>query len=379
MLIEIRGVGFVNKGAELMLLAILSRLRKDLPDALFALEPTASDDYPVRAKLGLYQKVWLHKCGLQWGRWGGLIPKKLRQRYGLVIDKEVNVVLDASGFSYSEQWGKRSSLLMASYLNTWKRRGVKVVLLPQAMGPFISRPVRRAFASIVAGADLVFPRDTVSMKHVIDLVGERGNVHQAPDFTCLLQGTLPAELGRFQSRFCLVPSYRMIDETKPRESELYRSLFVECIRHLVQIQQKPFILIHEGQRDLSLARQIVQESRTHVEIITESDALKVKGILGLCSGVISSRFHAIVSALSQGVPVLATGWSHKYEMLFQEYRMPEACLPVSVGHDTLRERISSLLDGTSRVQIVARISEAAAVQRERAAAMWERVLGVVRQ
>jgi len=302
MLIEIKGTGFVNKGAELMLHAILQKVGGAFPDASFAMAPSRSQDYVKRARLGLYQKVRLQKYGVQLGKLGWLIPKRLRHRYGLVLDGEVHVVLDASGFLYSDQCFEYSSVAMASYVKTWKKLGTKIVLLPQAMGAFTSSNIRKAFAFVVCNADLVFPRDDVSYKHVTDLVGKRENVQKAPDFTNLVPGIMPPDSERFRGRFCLVPNYRMIDKTSDGQSGLYPSFCATCIRLLVESGNKPFVLIHEGESDLRLAESIVRESREDIEIIKETDALRIKGVLGLCAGVISSRYHGLVSALSQGVP-----------------------------------------------------------------------------
>lgn len=106
MLVEIRGVGFVNKGAELMLHAVCQKIGEGLPEACLVMAPSGNQDYVKRARLGLYQKVRLQRCGVQMS-W--MIPSKRRQHYrrlyGLVLDNDVDVVLDASGFAYSDQLG----------------------------------------------------------------------------------------------------------------------------------------------------------------------------------------------------------------------------------------------------------------------------------
>jgi len=377
MLIEIKGAGFVNKGAELMLHAILQKVGETFPDASFAMTPSRNQDYAKRAKLGLYQKVRLQKYGVQWGTLGCLIPKKLRHRYGLVLDNEVNVVLDASGFLYSDQCFEYSSLAMASYVRTWRKRGTKIVLLPQAMGPFTQSNIRKALAFVVCNADLVFPRDDISYKHVIDLVGERENVQKAPDFTNLVPGIMPPDPKRFRGRFCLVPNYRMIDMTSVEQSTRYPFFCAECIKYLVEQGHRPFILIHEGDQDLRFAEKIVRESDEDIEIIKETDALKIKGILGLCAGVISSRYHGLISALSQGVPALGAGWSHKYEMLFKEYGIPDDCLSVSIEPENLKEQIQRITSDNSRKEIIAKITKASAMHKERTEVMWQKVFSVI--
>ena len=48
-----------------------------------------------------------------------------------------------------------------------------------------------------------------------------------------------------------------------------------------------------------------------------------KGILSDASGVISSRYHAAVGALTSGVPTLTIGWNSKYDelMRFMRFRL----------------------------------------------------------
>ena len=78
------------------------------------------------------------------------------------------------------------------------------------------------------------------------------------------------------------------------------------------------VLNHEGERDAALCT-LLARSAGGLEIISESDALAAKGVLGAAAAVIASRFHACAAALSQGVPCLATGWSHKYAALYEEF------------------------------------------------------------
>lgn len=374
MLIEIRGTGFSNKGAELMLHAILQKVGDAFPDASFAMNPTKSGDYLQRARLGLYQKIRFQRYGV---RLGWMIPSEYRRRYGLVLDDDVDVVLDASGFGYGDQCGDKWTLAMARDVRAWKKRGIKIILLPQAMGPFTPIHTRKAFTFVVENADLVFPRDEVSYKHVTDLVGERENILRFPDFTNIASATMPHNAESFQGRFCLIPNYQMIKKKSDEQSARYASFCVKCIKNLVGFGHRPFILVHGGDQDMGLAEKIVSELEDKIDIIKESDALKIKGILGLCAGVISSRYHGLVSALSQGVPALATSWSHKYEMLFKEYGIQDGCLPVSIEPKELTEQIRRITDDNSRKKIIAKITKASAIYKEQTELMWQKVFSVI--
>ena len=285
MYIEIKGVGFVNKGAELMMHAVLQKVGEKIPQAKFVLAATKMSPYEKRVRIGLYRKIWFPKIVIPIGMYfGKYIHKKVRKYYGLVCDEEIKIVLDASGFSYSDQLGPRSSILMAKAIKKWKDNDTKIILLPQAMGPFTSKQTRKAFAKVVQNADLVFPRDKISYKHVTDLVGEQKHVIQAPDFTNLVKGVVPEEFKGKESRFCIIPNYRMIDRTSSEENKKYLHFLVNCAQYLLKKKIQPFILIHEGKKDHWLGKEVCKQCGEDMEIVRELDPLKIKGIIGACRG-----------------------------------------------------------------------------------------------
>lgn len=344
MLIEIQGVGFINKGAELMLHAIVEMVRARLPDAQLVMEPGLKGDYEKRARLALLQKIMYQKFRVQWGNMGWMVPASLRKSYGLVTADEIEVVLDASGFKYSIEWGEEETVRCVPFLKRLKRQKKKFIMLPQAFGPFSTPRIREAFKYIALNSDLVFARDDISYKHIVDLTSERAHIKKAPDFTNLLEGIKPKGFDSQRNRFCVIPNYRMIDKTQSNISSSYTHFLATCAKHLLGKGANPFILVHEGADDLFLAQQLVKETGDDINIVLESDPLKIKGIIGSCSGVISSRFHGLVNALSQGVPALGTGWSHKYQMLFNDYGLAEGYISVSNEPADIYEKLDSLLD-----------------------------------
>jgi len=106
--------------------------------------------------------------------------------------------------------------------------------------------------------------------------------------------------------------------------------------------------------------------------VQEADPVEIKRLLGRSRLVIGSRFHALVSALSQGVPCIATSWSHKYEMLFKDYACEEMVLPVPSTVDQIRTCVDQAI-GAARPDLVARIKQSAERLVHQVHGMWERV------
>ncbi|MCF6782800.1 MULTISPECIES: polysaccharide pyruvyl transferase family protein [Stutzerimonas] len=379
MIIEIRKAGFVNKGAELMLHAALQKLKTRYPDATFVMAPTTEkSDHPFRklVQLGFYPKASLWRYGIQWGNLANFAPRPLREMYGVVLDKEVDVVIDAAGFAYSDQWGDDPSIELAQSVKTWKKNGTRVILLPQALGPFTTEKIQAAMKTVAENVDLIFPRERVSYELLTDLTGERANIRQAPDFTNLISGVIPADFDAEQNRFCIVPNCRMLDKTDQQTRDAYLPFLITCTRYLLEKGAKPFVLVHEGKGDLALAEKL-SSAVGGIPIVRESGPLEIKGILGACSGTLGSRFHGLVSALSQGVPALATGWSHKYQMLFEDYGFPEGLVQVTSDEAEIKRKLDLVTDESAR--IAALIQTRTAELKQQSEQMWQQVFATIDQ
>lgn len=373
MVIEIRKVGFENKGAELMLHAILENVQRHCPDAIFAIEPCSlTRPFNKRAELKLYQKAYYRKYGLNWGKLAKFIPQNLLQMYGIVKNEDINVVLDAAGFSYSDQWGPHTSIGLAEFIKQAKKNGTKVILLPQAFGPFKTKQSIRAIRYVVQNVDLIFARERISYEHLVSVVGEHKNLRIAPDFTNLIEGIKPDSFKPNELGFCIIPNFRMIDKTSHETSVSYLPFLVKCTQYLLKKDLKPFILVHED-NDLRLANQLCDSINRKIPIIQEPHPLKLKGIIGMCEGVIGSRYHGLVSALNQGVPSLSTSWSHKYEMLFTEYSFPEGILNSTSDEEEIHKKIDFIVEPESKRMLKLKLCQKSEHLKTLTSEMWSLV------
>lgn len=379
MIIEICKAGFRNKGAALMLLSIIERLRATYPNAMLTVVPTApngSQPFAELTALGLYPKASLNRFGVELGDVAAVIPRRLRNRYGLVLDREVDVVIDAAGFAYSDQWGVASSLELSRATRRWRRQGTKVILMPQAFGPFTDPAIRKAILNAMENVDLVMPRDSTSYRFLTDVTGERETIRQFPDFTNLIEGTVPAGFNPEDHRVAIVPNYRMIDKTSEASGGKYLPFMSRCARRLAELDARPYLLVHEGIDDEQLAK-IISEASGGIPIVKENDPLMIKGILGSSHAVLASRYHALVSALSQGVPAVATGWSHKYTELFEDYDFAEGVFSVDDEAGRVDAMIDRLVDRDANKEMSAQLLQSSARLKALSEEMWSAVQSVI--
>lgn len=370
--ILIRGVNFENKGAQLMLLAIAERLKR-AADARLVMAPTGKGgNYTERAKLGLLQMLGPNKYGarLLWSK----LPKRWRSKYGLVAESEVDVVMDASGYGFTEAWGVQNIVQGAAVFKRYHDLGRKVILLPQAFGPVESPEGRAALKTLVKSCTLVFARDRVSLELLETCCGgAQPNLLLAPDFTNLIKPKAAA--GDVPGDVFLTLNSRIFDRGKGCTREAYLAFMEKLVELLRARGMKPFVLIHEQGADFSLSHEFA--GKMNVPLRNTEDPLEAKAIIGACRFGFSSRFHAVVSALSQGIPVLSVGWSHKYDELMRDYGFNQGMISVAMPWPEVEERIGSLTSESNYATIKSEIMASSEIQKEGARAMWSKVEDVL--
>lgn len=379
MTIEIRKAGFINKGAELMLYAIIEKIKERYPDAKLVMAPTdinGSQPFHKLVEVGFYPKAWFWKFGIQWGNFLAIVPTILRRMYGVVLDKEIDIVIDAAGFSYSDQWGIGSSKELANSSKRWKKNKVKTILLPQAFGPFQNKTNIRSTKKWAKNIDLIFPREEDSYTYLTNLVGKQEKIKLFPDFTNLVSGSLPSSYNKENKRIAIIPNYRMIDKTSKEESEAYLPFMIYCAQHLKDKNCKPFILVHEGANDLMLANKI-SDAVGGIPIIKETNPLYIKGIIGSCEATIGSRFHGLVSALSQGIPSLSTGWSHKYYRLFEDYDFIDGAVSILSSKEEIDKKLELITNEKNRQDIQKKLKINSEILKEKSQEMWNIVFDLI--
>lgn len=375
----VQGVQFRNKGAHLMLEAIREETSSWPADVVLAMDPRRGSRRQ-RRRAGVLDHAWyesqrVRAIGPAGGVIGNLLPRKLLRRLGFIADNALTGVLDASGFSYSDQWGASGVDRMVHRCTRWKRRSLPIVLLPQAFGPFGTERIRRSFRKLTSLVDLIYVRDERSERHVLDLGIPAEKLRQSPDFTCLVAGIVREEQAHLFGRPCLIPNYRMVDKTEGEVANSYVDFLVACARRAFDVGTEPFVLIHDQGRDSELVSSIEHRLGRHLEIVIEDDPVVVKGLVGQATFVVGSRFHGLVSAFSQGVPCVGTSWSHKYEALFRSFGCESLLVPrEGLGKPEVQNRIMDVvLDPVASGQVSTKARETAAAHVSRTHEMWKEV------
>ncbi len=250
-----------------------------------------------------------------------------------------DMLIDLSGISFSdgrtiELFYNVACVLPALVL------GKRVVKYSQAMGPF-ETTLNRALAKIVLPhLTLNIARGKRTLGHLrelgvqnIALCADAAFALRCPEATHVTEDThiSTVDSGRrligiaVSSVLCAYCARRGKDYCRVlaqfADGAVEQGYDIALIAHAVK-ESKP------GGRtdDVAACRAVYAAmlNTDHCELITDDyPAATLRLIVGACDFIIASRFHAMVSALAMGVPILVTSWSHKYAEVLEMFDLAE--------------------------------------------------------
>jgi colanic acid/amylovoran biosynthesis protein len=229
-----------------------------------------------------------------------------------------DAVLFCNGFIFGDNWRASWISRVATAIKRLNRRGVSVILMPQSFGPFSERRKAALARAAVSNAALVFARDEESFGYLHGLGCAGDNVVSSLDYTGVLN-THPAFAcsSARQNRLVIIPNVKI-------KQKMGEDVEADYVRQLAEIGKLArgkhgidvSVAMHTHRKDLKLAERVAHLSEAKV---FSGDPLEIRRFIGESRFVVTSRFHGLMNALSQGVPALSIGWSHKYNELMRAY------------------------------------------------------------
>jgi len=184
-------------------------------------------------------------------------------------------------------------------------------------------------------------------------------------------GVEKEEYNNLKDRVCIIPNEKLF-KSHTIDKNKYTGLLNSIVSFCSEKKIKPFLLLHEYGKDNTLVGGLAGEISESLDIVSESDPLVLKAIIGQSKLVISSRYHGLINALYQSVPVIATGWSHKYEALLNEYDLGDYMIsdydPQSIIH-----MMADILDSAKSGTLAQTISLENQKRKNKLNEMWQRI------
>jgi colanic acid/amylovoran biosynthesis protein len=248
--------------------------------------------------------------------------------------------------------------------------GVPVIKFAQALGPFGGFLNRLAARTFLKHCAKIFTRGERTHKHLTELLGSNLNYERADDVAFLFKPeyckSIPSEgleedlfkLKNLRSSGQLVvgvcPSIVVAKRARASDWDYAQSI-AQLIDDLVgkgyvvalypnATRGEDMDKTHNNDLPLleEIERKLLPESTQNIAKFTGSlNSAQIHKIINSCDVHVVSRFHAMVAALSSGIPVLVIGWSHKYLEVMERFDQEDMVIDYKQGG---QEAVSKLFD-----------------------------------
>lgn len=381
MRIVLNGVETNNKGAELMLYAILQEIERRFPSAtvympIFSIRQ-GLDYVKTDLDIRFIPNARILRLSYKFGLPG--ILRRLRLPYLWATDtsaiQDIDYFIDASGFAISDQWAptRYTYSLWNNKLKGYYEQGSKIIFLPQAFGPIEKQWTKKLVSVLSEKSSLIYARERLSYRYLQSAGVDKNKLRMSTDFTSLVNGIIPQSYKNLFGAVAIIPNQKMID-SGTIELDGYLSNIKTIIDVVRQHGYKAYLLNHEGEEDEKLCH-LIKNKVDVIPIVSGLNALEVKGLISTAYLCVTSRFHGLASALNSCVPCLATGWSHKYEELYRDYDVDGCMLDVN-AHNDMRRRVSRLLDETNNKNMREHLKARQPAIQNAARRMWDEIWSI---
>lgn len=356
--IYLSGINTKNKGAELMLCAIIKEIEKKHPSATVYMPNNIKlQDIEYLNSSLTFRHQPIAKIGSKFRAQG--IFKKLKLPYGWFLSEypltSIDYFFDASGYTFTDSWHHAQYLseFWEVVLKHVKSKHGKIFFLPQAFGPANEKNTINGIKTIGKYANLIFARESISYDCLMKCGINSNKIKNYPDFTISVQGYVPDKFSHLRNCVCIIPNKRMVDRGITTKNK-YINFYCDLINTITHENKTCYLLNHEGIEDFNLAQEIKKNLNIDIEIVTNINALVIKGLISSSYLCISSRFHGVSSALNSKVPCLATSWSHKYEKIFEDFNQKECILDINnytKSHELVLRFLNKEINKKVRLQL----------------------------
>ena len=369
--ISIIGATFYgNRGAEAMLSTTIGRLRETHPDTMFNVfsyyaqqDRQLVGDPAIRfySSSPAYLVAVLNPFALLYGLLGLLRLRPLQRLCPQSVQAlaRSRALVCLAGVSFVDGRTKFLPFNIATILPAMLV-GTPVVKFAQALGTFTEMPNRLAARMFLPLCRRVFARGAGTLENLRGLLGEAPNVERANDVAFLFSPDLSLSR-RDETGFAegiaamrarrndgtvvvgLCPSVVVAKKARKAGWD-YAAMLADIVRAATgrgwavalfpnATRSEPDV---EHNNDLPLLKDVLSrlsagERERVIPFTGLVNAAQVHEVIATCDVVLVSRFHAMVGALSIGVPVAVMGWSHKYREVMELFGQEDMVLRYEKG------------------------------------------------
>ena len=255
------------------------------------------------------------------------------------IAKEIEAIIDISGFAVGDKWEKWSHITYMDNILLAQKYNIPIYLMPQSFGPFKYTEemikIKDMLFQTLAYPRIIFAREKQGYKLLTEDVGLK-QVKLSTDLVLQNRGIdinniyrIPPQVSinkifhnKNEKLVGIVPNQKCFVHGK---SERNYKIYTVIIDRLLKNQCK-IVLFRHSREDLEICEHLKCFYNGNDSVVLENkelDCFEYDEFVKQFDFIICSRFHGIVHSYRNGIPCILIGWATKYKELAQNVGQEE--------------------------------------------------------
>ena len=386
-----------NKGASGMAKALIQNLRELDPEAkvyVLSYYPKADrrknlpgdveivDGSPRTVLIRSFLSFWIYLFRLLH------LPEAWYLRGAMKPLGTCDLWIDAAGISFVDGREKFTIFNLLSIFPALAT-GRKIVKAAQAMGPFehtLNRLLAKFFLprmTLIAarGDQTARYLEPLHLKNIVRYSDVAFSLRCSPENAERVSTLLPPEK---QGKLIGISPSQVVYALCSRQKISYLPVLRDFIQQRTAEGFHCVVFPHSARQGISKRHNndlpVLQELKA---LLPENEAVswvdqelsdcELRMLIGRLDFLVASRFHAIISAMSTGIPTVVIGWSHKYAEVLSAFGLEQYCIGYAdLSADNLQRKFQLLT--RSGTEIRTRTSEVAKQIREQNRQFFRQIL-----
>lgn len=326
-----------NKGAEAMLLTVLNWLdNRQVPCRLIIenSSPNSNLSGIIKEKYKKFDIVYI-----------GFKLTNVMDYISNVRKYNVDVILDIGGLNFQDKSKKGTLRTFVKYLPLLVMNK-KLIFFIQDLGP-ANNWVSKTFGGyLLKKSEGVFVRSD----HSYNVATNKLSALKSKVFGPFPDMTFKMKVEKNPGNanlIIIVPSFVMYN----LDGEGYITKMKELVQLLTARGYEVLGVAHSFSSDVNRSDQYVVDKIGFANTFSniELDAMELKKLLGTSQLVITSRYHALIGALSCSVPSIAVGWNPKYQEALKIFGLEDLNIP-EFDNEVIMSKVEYIFSNSLKIK-----------------------------
>ena len=249
------------------------------------------------------------------------IPAVLREM------RTARLLISGGGNLLQNTTSARSLFYYTTIIRLAKRRGLRVFVLGNGLGPILGEKYERDVAKTLALANRITLREPQSLDYAASLGIPRDRLALSADPALLLTPADARRVDYILKNVGNVPLFAVSlrsfatlrsEEVDGADEDSFAATFAAEVDAIAaRTGAKPLYILMQSSRDRALTEKVNAAAAVKGEILGGLTAREIMGVLGRCEFVISMRLHLLIYAVAVGKPPLGISYDPKIDAMMR--------------------------------------------------------------